>query len=803
MPNYNLIQLSQVKQSDFSGYMLDVLAASGVTINNNGILPTGSGISDIGSSSLPFKSVYAQSGFYLGQYQDRLWVSGNGQLYLNETAITGASGQAGVIGPSGAQGLTGTSVVGVSGSGFSNGGYQNLYLLLSGQGDTSYTLSSGFAIPSGASGLSGADGATGTSVTGYSSSGSGDFTVVNFLFSDGTTGSPLNISGVTGSKGEKGDIGGTEYEFNSISGLYSGQINPYASISSISGVNPKINLIEGFSYVMSQGGLDSYTAYDPDLSSNVSTNWLVTTGDNEPVQFETLITGDSETGSYLRFSLYTSGTPTGRFIPDEGFVSGVETSGSGDYLDLADYFRNIADTSGSGISDEARTKLSFTVNFGTTGYYKYGFTRYQYDASARTTNESDYVLGDLQIWSHIPSGEKGEKGDQGDVGATGPEGPQGSVGDTGPTGAAGAQGPSGATGPAGDISNAFVGAWSAAETYTAGQVVLLTSDESTYVARESSVGVDPKAAWDSNNDTSAWILLASGGRDGAAGATGPAGSISNKFSGEWTNSASYAINNIVSFSGSSYFSITGSNSGYRPDLYPTRWTLLSSGVVGPSGATGITGPEGALSNNFKGTWDEFTNYYESDVVFLSGSSFLAHIDVSATSNPIENVQAGDGQSGSYWLVLASGGDKGDQGAPGSIVYNVSGGDTLTRLNVGDNTVSFNTYDAQEYFITGANSVDARVNLYFDLTTMGTGSVYLVKILNSGLSDSAVQSDDIFTWNLSGSGASAPFPTVYWPNDLDPIFPTTTGNSTLFTLVRFADRGSTPIVLGTFSDNYFI
>lgn len=98
-----------------------------------------------------------------------------------------------------------------------------------------------------------------------------------------------------------------------------------------------------------------------------------------------------------------------------------------------------------------------------------------------------------------PAGATGPKGDTGDVGATGPAGSTGATGSagaagsTGATGAAGSTGATGATGAAGrDMLAAFLGTWSPATAYVAGDLV---RDRGVLaVARRSSTGVRPPQA---------------------------------------------------------------------------------------------------------------------------------------------------------------------------------------------------------------------------------------------------------------------------------------------------------------------
>ncbi len=150
----------------------------------------------------------------------------------------------------------------------------------------------------------------------------------------------------------------------------------------------------------------------------------------------------------------------------------------------------------------------------------------------------------------------GLEGPRGATGATGPAGPQGPAGTQGPAGAAGAQGPqgtpgipgaAGATGPAG----------AQGATGPAGDV----------------------------------------GKVGATGATGADG-LGLSAKGPWTSGNSYAVNDIVSYAGSSYVSLSDQPaSPVSPDADAINWTLLAAvgvtGATGAAGDVGATGPAGA------------------------------------------------------------------------------------------------------------------------------------------------------------------------------------------------------------------
>jgi hypothetical protein len=60
----------------------------------------------------------------------------------------------------------------------------------------------------------------------------------------------------------------------------------------------------------------------------------------------------------------------------------------------------------------------------------------------------------------------------------------------------------------------------------------------------------------------------------------------------WNSSTAYAVNDAVSFNGSSYIALLPSTN-LEPDLNPASWSLLAQqGATGPTGATGPQGPAG-------------------------------------------------------------------------------------------------------------------------------------------------------------------------------------------------------------------
>jgi hypothetical protein len=123
-------------------------------------------------------------------------------------------------------------------------------------------------------------------------------------------------------------------------------------------------------------------------------------------------------------------------------------------------------------------------------------------------------------------------------GAVGPQGPQGTQGPQGLTGATGAQGP---TGPMG------------------------------------LPGVD--------------------GQQGPAGINGTSFIFRNAFDAE----ATYAVNDVVTYAGSTYVAIMKNQGGKTPDKNPSAWVLMAqagatgaTGATGPAGTTGAQGPVGPI-----------------------------------------------------------------------------------------------------------------------------------------------------------------------------------------------------------------
>src|SRR5260370_13858682 len=146
-------------------------------------------------------------------------------------------------------------------------------------------------------------------------------------------------------------------------------------------------------------------------------------------------------------------------------------------------------------------------------------------------------------------------------GAVGPQGPQGLTGATGAKGGTGAKGPTGATGatgPQGPIG--LTGATGATgATGLQGPIGLTGAQGST-------------------------------GATGAAGANGTGFNFRNAFD----STATYVINDVVTYSGSTYLaSVANGPNTLTPDANTNAWVVLAQqGATGPAGSHGLPGAMG-------------------------------------------------------------------------------------------------------------------------------------------------------------------------------------------------------------------
>jgi hypothetical protein len=150
------------------------------------------------------------------------------------------------------------------------------------------------------------------------------------------------------------------------------------------------------------------------------------------------------------------------------------------------------------------------------------------------------------LTAHQPELEIVLNGPAGAQGLQGPQGPQGLTGAIGPTGVTGAPGQQGLTGATGAIG-----------------------------------AIGPTG------------LMGLVGPQGPAGMNGTNGTGFN-FRNAFDPSATYAVNDVITYSGSTYVAIAANQgpSNSNPDVNPAWALMAQQGATGPAGAAGGTGPQG-------------------------------------------------------------------------------------------------------------------------------------------------------------------------------------------------------------------
>jgi hypothetical protein len=260
-------------------------------------------------------------------------------------------------------------------------------------------------------------------------------------------------------------------------------------------------------------------------------------------------------------------------------------------------------------------------------------------------------------------------------GATGPVGPQGPKGDTGamgPAGATGATGPAGPQGPQGLVGLNYQGDYAVGVSYALHDVVTFAG--SSYVSLVAGNEANTPGV------STQWAVLAQGGTGGSGSGAGVA------YQGTYVSTATYGLNDIVSFQGSSYISLVAGNRGNAPSSSAAQWGVLAlggvgsqglqgmagppgatgpagpMGAIGPAGPTGLAGPTGAAGAPgpaglvYRGNYLSTTNYALGDVVFWEGASYASLLSGNHGNTP----SASPGQ----WGVLTAQGPAGSTGAQG-------------------------------------------------------------------------------------------------------------------------------------------
>jgi hypothetical protein len=227
------------------------------------------------------------------------------------------------------------------------------------------------------------------------------------------------------------------------------------------------------------------------------------------------------------------------------------------------------------------------------------------------------------------AGPAGATGPPGAQGATGPAGPLGAMGATGPPGATGATGPAGSAGPAGPQGSGFNfrNAFNSSSSYAVNDVV--TFNGSTYVA----IAVNQGPNNPTPDMSATWSLMAA---EGAIGPAGPAGGPAGPAGPQGAAGSAGA---------------TGSTGSQGPPGL--------TGPAGPAGSQGPTGPAGANGSgfNFRNTFSPSATYAVNDVVTYNGSTYVAIAANQGPNNATPDVNTA-------WNLMAAEGATGSPGPSG-------------------------------------------------------------------------------------------------------------------------------------------
>jgi hypothetical protein len=815
------IRVRQLNAAELTGFVSGVINAYPKTTVTGSIIPSGSGVANLGSSSYPYSQIYVNqlnlpsgSGINFGPSFFRAYNSG-GFAYVSVGGVTISSsgdsiyiaGPSGKQGPSGVQGPTGVSGVGVTGATYNTNSHILTFYYSNG-GSNSFNFQ-------------GLSGDTGVSVTGFFQSGA-----VIYPQFDHYRGTGEGINLPAGPQGAPGSIhfyfekSGSDVEPQGTNFPSVPTIDPYY----VSERAPTISMMRGMIYDVDASGLHTHTITAQDLA-NFS---LIFTGGQVPPWNENdqvnYYTSGNDTG-YWRFSFFPSNTATGYYS---------QLGMGGQVFDEASNFEVYRDI---GAPNLYRTSFSLMAGFTAQNHYKYGFMVYTIggDTSldvnlASISTGRAYVLGDV----YFSSG----------VGPVGPIGPQGNPGIQGIPGV-------GIQGPSGDVGASVVN-------YVE-KVVGPNQYQLQFIFSDGNIGP--------------WIDMPSGGPSGVAGPSGAKGGLTNYFSGEYSPSTTYSQNDTVSNSGSSYVYVFGTPAAGQPVTNTTYWQMLAkAGDVGPTGATGVAdrysssflvvsgyptgagtfgvGITGLTVNgvNVSGTGSRFrindavafrnsglsgysftpyqqivlsTNSYTGTYCYATVVSFDRNSGILAFSpsggTGINNVTVSGGYF-SWWnwnnatinlganvMSGAQGiqGIQGIQGAPGAAsamrtqTYTISTGASLILNPTGVNITGGTGIDCFCVMITG-NGIQPygmqAATIDFNWSGVQTGQSLILKIRNSGI-PYGNDNPPLFYFDgvgvINSSQIKWPMDTYTRPNDKEAY---------VYTILRFPDEGGLSC-FGTYSNPY--
>jgi hypothetical protein len=190
---------------------------------------------------------------------------------------------------------------------------------------------------------------------------------------------------------------------------------------------------------------------------------------------------------------------------------------------------------------------------------------------------------------------------------------------------------------------------------------------------------------ESGSDTTTFTVVSTTGPQGPRGYSGSGSNgedgVSFIWQDVWSQGEDYDVNDVVYYAGSSYIAIDDSKDKVPPDSTGDWSLMVSQGIPGESGESGVlgeqgpvglpgvagapgsAGPQGAegpagadgMSFIWQGEWGEGADYEINDVVYYVGSAYVAV----GTSTGIMPTDSPD-----HWVMLASQGLTGDTGEQG-------------------------------------------------------------------------------------------------------------------------------------------
>lgn len=625
----NLIRLKQIKKSELTDYIFDVLEESGVTIGG-GLTATSPGTYDVGSPDTPFASGFFSKGVYVGERiklgDDVLTIEG-GQLKINGSSfqiegLRGETGPTGAVGPSGATGSIGEV---------------------------------------GPSGLIGPSGQTG---------------------SIGTTG-PSGLRGLTGGSGVDGkNVIGATFYLQDMSGIYAGENTPQIKILDVAPVlsNPTLNLLKGYTYnfwysdlgvmqVQTPAGATVPTNY-----ANVNEYFRLKFYSSQSVYGRYLDNLPANSGSVIEnlngyFSKYAYGASNQYYIVDneDSFSASIRFAPNTPSLKYGFQLINNA--------EEGEPEQHYII--GAINLLDHSPTGPQGVQGVVGPEGLEGERGLIGLTGSTgltgPTGAKGETGNiglQGLVGATGPslageQGYPGPEGEKGEQGIIGPLGPVGNDGPKGDRGDSYKTTFAISATVSknlTSPVKNIVVNNTTAFTYEDIVEITSQHIKNLSYSTGQKLIfsLVGSGTSGANPLVYFGGRVItyDEASGKLT---------VVIISPSSYAGISPNiDALYSLSAYiDVNLELIegaqgftgSKGATGDRGFTGPVGPAGAISNRMMGAWDNEITYIQDDVVLLDGSSYISVASSNLNHTPGVAEDA-------YWRLIASKGNPGVAGPLG-------------------------------------------------------------------------------------------------------------------------------------------